>query len=93
MKEYGPIKASRNFIPQDDLRTESLKRKFSRWFPDLDERFVASADGQMYTPKAGHYEEVAYRSAMRKKSQQIMVQNRNNSRWARIPQKTNTRSK
>ena len=85
MKEYGPIVVPRNFKPQDDLQTESLKRKFYRWFPDLEERFVASADGLTYTPKAGHDEEVAYRSAMRKKSQQLLVRNRNNSRWALIP--------
>jgi hypothetical protein len=82
MKEYGPTVVPRKFKPQDDLQTESLKRKFYRWFPDLEERFVASADGLTYTPKAGHDEEVAYRSAMRKKSQKILVQHRNNSRWA-----------
>ena len=85
MKEYGPTVVPRNFKPPDDLQTESLKRKFSRWFPDLEERFVASADGLTYTPKAGHDEEVAYRCAMRKKSQRALVQNRNNSRWALIP--------
>jgi hypothetical protein len=85
MKEYGPIVVPRNFKPPDDVQTESLKRKFYRWFPDLEERFVASADGLTYTPKAGHYEEVAYRCAMRKKSQRALVQNRNNSRWALIP--------
>ena len=85
MKEYGPIIVSRNYKPKDDLQTESLKRKFYRWFPDLEERFVASPDGLTYTPKAGHDEEVAYRSAMRKKSQKLLVQNRNNSRWSLFP--------
>ena len=41
MRVYGPIKCLRNRTPKEsgkDLKQDSIKRKFYRWFPDFDSR-------------------------------------------------------
>ncbi|KAL7483612.1 hypothetical protein ACHAW6_009255, partial [Cyclotella cf. meneghiniana] len=86
MAEYGPIKTPRKRKIKDDssdengtggtAKMESIKRKFYRWFPDFEERFVKNPDGFTYRPKAGHDKEVAYRLAMRNMDQEILVHKR-----------------
>ena len=42
MRAYGSLKCLRNRTPKDPdkaAKVESVKRKFYRWFPDLDQRF------------------------------------------------------
>ncbi|KAL3800656.1 hypothetical protein HJC23_006118 [Cyclotella cryptica] len=86
MAEYGPIKTPRKRKIKDvssdengtggTAKMESIKRKFYRWFPDFEERFVKNPDGFTYRPKAGHDKEVAYRVAMRNMDQEILVHKR-----------------
>eukprot|EP00584_Thalassiosira_punctigera_P000803 CAMPEP_0172534852 /NCGR_PEP_ID=MMETSP1067-20121228/7079_1 /TAXON_ID=265564 ORGANISM="Thalassiosira punctigera, Strain Tpunct2005C2" /NCGR_SAMPLE_ID=MMETSP1067 /ASSEMBLY_ACC=CAM_ASM_000444 /LENGTH=230 /DNA_ID=CAMNT_0013319699 /DNA_START=161 /DNA_END=853 /DNA_ORIENTATION=+ len=82
MRVYGSLKCLRNRTPVDSGRTakiESVKRKFYRWFPDLDERFIRTPEG-WYKPKGGHEEEMRYREAMRKEDQESLVKKRNTKR-------------
>ena len=82
MRVYGPIKCLRNRTPKDSGRstkTESIKRKFYRWFPDFEERFEKTPDG-WYKPKLGHEHEMLYREEMRKKDQELLVKKRNSKR-------------
>ena len=79
MRVYGSLKCLRNRTPITSGRStkvESVKRKFYRWFPDLEERFVRTEEG-WYRPKAGHEEEIQYREAMRKGDQDCLVKKRN----------------
>jgi len=79
MNVYGSIKALRNRGPKPSnkveeneegegngqlVKRESIKRKFYRWFPDLEERFVLNDDGK-YHPINGHENEINYRKEMR----------------------------
>ena len=78
MRVYGSLKCLRNRTPKDPdkaAKVESVKRKFYRWFPDLDERFERTEEG-WYQPKAGHEEEMAYRERMRKSDQEKLVKKR-----------------
>jgi len=82
MRVYGSLKCLRNRTPVDSGRTakmESVKRKFYRWFPDLDERFVRTPEG-WYKPKGGHEEEMRRREIMRKEDQECLVKKRNSKR-------------
>ena len=82
MRVYGSLKCLRNRTPLTSGRStkvESVKRKFYRWFPDLDERFIRTEEG-WYIPKAGHEEEMQYREAMRKGDQDCLVRKRNTRR-------------
>lgn len=83
MRVYGSLKCLRNRTPVDSGRApakmESIKRKFYRWFPDLEDRFVRTPEG-WYNPRAGHEEEMRYREAMRKKDQDSLVRKRNSRR-------------
>ena len=86
MRVYGSLKCLRNRAPkgggvdsQSTAKAESIKRKFYRWFPDLDERFVRTEDG-WYVPIAGHEEEMAYRERMRKGDQDSLIKKRNDKR-------------
>jgi hypothetical protein len=82
MRVYGPIKCLRNRTPKEsgkDLKQDSIKRKFYRWFPDFDTRFERTNEG-WFKPKFGHEEEMQYRAEMRKKDQDELVQKRNNKR-------------
>jgi hypothetical protein len=79
MRVYGSLRCLRNRTPVDSGRTakmESVKRKFYRWFPDLDERFVRTSEG-WYKPRAGHEEEMRYRESKRKGDQDCLVKKRN----------------
>lgn len=67
MRVYGSIKClRRRQKPEGDegAKDDSVKRKFYRWFPDLDERFEKDAGGH-YRPKFGHEAEMKYREEMR----------------------------
>jgi len=78
MRVYGSLKCLRNRTPKDPdkaAKVESVKRKFYRWFPDLDQRFERTEEG-WYQPKAGHEEEMAYRESMRKSDQEKLVKKR-----------------
>lgn len=83
MQEYGPIKTQRKSKSCPDecgtagnAKIESVRRKFYRWFPDFEERFVKNSDGVTYRPKAGHKEEVQYRQTMRDMDQTILTRKR-----------------
>ena len=80
MKVYGALTAVRNRggakkskssndkeTKQCPVKKESIKRKFYRWLPDLEERFYRDENGQ-YQPIHGHEQEVQYRKEMREKS-------------------------
>jgi hypothetical protein len=81
MRIYGSVKCLRKRQNPDDsevytkTRIESVKRKFYRWFPDLDERFTKDENG-MYWPNCGHEGEIRYREEMRKKDSEIIVTKR-----------------
>jgi hypothetical protein len=82
MRVYGSLKCLRNRLPVDAgkaAKAESIKRKFYRWFPDLEERFVRTEDG-WYRPKAGHEEEMQYREEMRMGDQDCLVKKRSAKR-------------
>ena len=74
MRVYGSLKCLRNRATKtakaknnnnvdecNSIKIDSTKRKFYRWFPDLDERFVRNSETGCYEPKAGHVNEMAYR--------------------------------
>ena len=87
MRVYGSLKCLRNRTPVDSgkaAKVESIKRKFYRWFPDLDERFERTPEG-WYRPRAGHEEEMKYREAMRKEDQESLVRKRNTKRTSAKP--------
>lgn len=83
MLAYGPIKTPRKSkcCPNEcgtagNAKADSIRRKFYRWFPDFESRFVRNPDCMTYRPLAGHDEEVAYRKAMREKDKEILVHKR-----------------
>lgn len=83
MRVYGPIKALRNRAVKDTgkaAKPESIRRKFYRWFPDFNERFVKTVDG-WFTPKVGHRQEMQYREMMRCMDQDSLVKKRNDKRY------------
>ena len=92
MNVYGALKAVRNRGAKPSknegdgsqvVKRDSIKRKFYRWFPDLEERFYRTEKDQ-YLPINGHEQEVKYRKEMREKSSESVTQKR-----ARANQKTN----
>ena len=81
MTTYGSIKCLRKrqkkSASEDDCtKIDSVKRKFYRWFPDLDERFTRHVNTGMYFPNAGHEAELQYRQMMRMKDGQNLSQKR-----------------
>ena len=78
MKTYGSIKCLRNH-DNVNAKEDSIRRKFYRWFPDLDERFERDDEG-IYYPKLGHEMEIIYRGKMRKLDGQILSKKRTGSR-------------
>lgn len=81
MTTYGSIKCLRQRQKKsasEDVRTkiDSIKRKFYRWFPDLEERFTRNVNTGMYYPNAGHVAELQYRKMMRMKDGQNLSQKR-----------------
>ena len=84
MRVYGSLKCFRDRTPLTSdpttkIQVASVRRKFYRWFPDLDERFEWTKEG-CFIPKAGHEEEIQYREAMRKGDQDCLVRKRNTRR-------------
>lgn len=69
MRIYGPTKCLRKRQTPDnkEVTVDSVKRKFYRWFPDLDERFQRDELTGQYHPRAGHQFELRYREEMRTK--------------------------
>jgi hypothetical protein len=57
------------------VKRESIKRKFYRWFPDLEDRFYRNEDGE-YHPINGHENEVNYRKEMRGNSIESVAKKR-----------------
>lgn len=84
MQVYGPIKAGRNRRKINHIgkmvKPESIKRKFYRWFPDFNERFIKAPDG-FFTPNIGHLQEIKYREVMRAMDQELLVKKRSNTRY------------
>jgi hypothetical protein len=83
MLVYGPIKTPRKSKCYPDecgtagnVKADSIRRKFYRWFPDFETRFVRNTDSMSYKPLAGHDEEVAYRRTMRENDKEILVYKR-----------------
>lgn len=66
MHTYGSIKClrKRQNPAGEKTKINSIKRKFYRWFPDLEERFAKDENGH-YQPKQGHEFEMLYREEMR----------------------------
>ena len=84
MNTYGSVKCLRNHQKKkgDDVnnaKEDSVRRKFYRWFPDLDERFERDHEG-IHHPKLGHEFEVDYRERMRKLDGEILAAKRTGSR-------------
>ena len=84
MDTYGPLKAKRNHSSRAvgiATKPELVRRKFYRWFPDFNERFIKVYEG-MLVPKAGHLQEMEYRGAMRQMDQNSLVKKRNDKRYS-----------
>ena len=84
MNTYGSVKCLRNHQKKngDDInnaKIDSVRRKFYRWFPDIDERFERDHEG-IYHPKLGHEFEVDYRERMRKIDGEVLAAKRTGSR-------------
>jgi len=77
MRVYGSIKCLRKRQTPDNAnaKVESVKRKFYRWFPDLEERFERDAEG-FYIPRLGHENELRYREEMRTKDGETLAKKR-----------------
>ena len=96
MRVYGSLKCLRNRTTKTtkaknnvdecsiSIKIDSTKRKFYRWFPDLDERFVRNSETGCYEPKAGHVNEMAYRESMRMSDQNKLVMKRLNGRSSKV---------
>ena len=84
MNTYGPIKCLRNRSSKNqnkEIKAASILRKFYRWFPDFEERFVKISDGR-YIPKIGHEKEIKYREMMRDKDEKYVISKRNFRRYS-----------
>lgn len=84
MEVYGSTKCLRkrqtplgsNGTRNAAVKIDSVKRKFYRWFPDLDERFERDKETGLYEPKFGHEFELKYREEMRKKDGESLTSKR-----------------
>jgi len=74
MRVYGPTKCLRHRKSkiQGNANVLSVKRKFYRWFPDLEERFEKTDLG-WYKPRIGHEAEMKYREELRRKDQELLT--------------------
>lgn len=84
MNTYGSIKCLRNRQKNvedniNNTKSDSVRRKFYRWFPDLDERFKRDNEG-IYHPKYGHEFEINHRELMRKLDGELLAAKRTGSR-------------
>ena len=78
MQIYGSIKCLRKRQTaggDDNTKVDSVKRKFYRWFPDLEERFFKDTDGY-FRPRFGHEFELGYRREMRAKDGELLSKKR-----------------
>jgi len=78
MQVYGSIKCLRKRQTPggaENTKIDSVKRKFYRWFPDLEERFEKDEEG-FYRPKFGHEFEMRFREDMRTKDGEILTKKR-----------------
>lgn len=84
MRIYGSMKCLRKRQKPvgEDMKVDSVKRKFYRWFPDLEERFFKDEFG-VYRPKIGHEFELRYREEMRTKDGEILAKKRTRCRKER----------
>jgi len=86
MRVYGPIKCLRKRQSakggDDNAKVDSVKRKFYRWFPDLDDRFEKDKEGK-YQPKFGHDHELRYREEKRTKDGETLAKKRTRCRKER----------
>lgn len=57
-------------------KIDSIKRKFYRWFPDLESRFVRDMETGIYIPKIGHVNELMFRQDMRLIDGQVLSKKR-----------------
>lgn len=82
MRIYGSIKCLRKRQKPmgEDMKVDSVKRKFYRWFPDLEERFVKDECSGLWRPKAGHDFELRYREEMRMKDGEVLAKKRTMNR-------------
>jgi hypothetical protein len=83
MNVYGPLKCLRNRRTNEtgkEIKATSILRKFYRWFPDFEERFVKTSNG-WYMPRMGHEKEIKYREMMRRKDEKFVVDKRNDRRY------------
>lgn len=86
MRVYGSIKCLRKRQMSDgaaNMKVDSVKRKFYRWFPDLEDRFERDVAG-FYRPKFGHEFEMRYRENMRMKDGEATSKKRTNKRKQRL---------
>ena len=84
MRVYGPTKCLRNRTPKESGKSTkvlSIKRKFYRWFPDFNQRFVLQSGG-WYKPLIGHEEEMKYREELRRKDQELLAGKRTSKKNA-----------
>ena len=94
MRVYGPIKCLRKRQSakggEDNTKADSVKRKFYRWFPDLDDRFEKDKEGE-YQPKFGHEHELQYREEKRTQDGETLAKKRTQCRKERqCKEKTST---
>ncbi|KAL7551448.1 hypothetical protein ACHAWF_014634 [Thalassiosira exigua] len=84
MRVYGSLKClrKRQASSGDDAKIDSVKRKFYRWFPDLEERFMKSEEG-VYVPKLGHEAELRFRQESRMKDGETLTKKRATCRQQR----------
>lgn len=78
MHVYGSVKCLRKRQAPggaENTKIDSVKRKFYRWFPDLEERFEKDDEG-FYRPNFGHEFEMRYREEMRRADGEILAKKR-----------------
>jgi len=89
MRVYGPTKCLRyrKSKLQGNTNALSVKRKFYRWFPDIEERFEKTDLG-WYKPRIGHEAEMKYREELRRKDQKLLTSKRSATRSGELSQPT-----
>jgi len=78
MEVYGSVKCLRKRLTpagDENAKIDSVKRKFYRWFPNLDDRFDKDKNGH-YQPKLGHEFETSYRKKMRSEDGEVLAKKR-----------------
>lgn len=94
MRVYGPMKCLRNRSPKGsgkEVKPESIRRKFYRWFPDFHKRFKKTPQG-WFAPKVGHQQEMYYREELRKKDKEALMLKKKKTRRVKISSRSTQRS-